>query len=69
MDDSLIDDAFYVKKQDWGTFVSRTVDDKPLVTSLTEEACIAATRCYLKWCQDGFTEKASSYAGTVGGKL
>jgi hypothetical protein len=66
---SLIDGAFTVDKASWGTWRSYDHEGRGLVTSLTEEACINATRCYLKWRQDGFTENASSYDGTVGGKL
>ena len=67
--DALIDNAFTVDKAKWGTFRSFDPEGKALVTSPTEEACIDATRCYLKWRQDGFTDVASSYDGTVGGKL
>ena len=67
--DALIDNAFTVDKAKWGTFRSFDPEGKALVTSPTEEACIDATRCYLKWRQDGFTDGASSYDGTVGGKL
>ena len=66
---ALIDNAFTVDKAIWGTYRSYDVEGKGLVTSLTEEACINATRCYLKWQQDGFTDSASSYDGIVGGKL
>ena len=66
---ALIDNAFTVDKARWGTFRSYDVEGKGLVTSLTEEACINATRCYLKWQQEGFTDGASSYDGVVGGKL
>ena len=51
----LHDNAFYVKKQRWGTYVSyRAETDQPLVTSLTEELCIHATRFYLKGLQEGW---------------
>ena len=66
---SLIDDAFTVDKARWGTWRSYDAEGKGLVTSLTEKACVYATRCYLKWRQDGFTENASSYDGVVGRKL
>jgi hypothetical protein len=66
---ALIDGAFTVDKASWGTWRSYDAEGKGLVTSLTEEACINATRCYLKWQQDGFTENANSYDGVVGGKL
>ena len=63
-----IDDAFYVKQQRWGTWNSYDKDDKSLLTSLTEEQCISATRFYLKGRQEGFSESAT-YEGQVGGKL
>jgi hypothetical protein len=66
---ALIDNAFTVDEASWGTWRSYDSEGKGLVTSLTEEACINATRSYLKWKQDGFTENASSYDGVVGGKL
>ena len=66
---TLIDGAFTVDKARWGTWRSFNAEGKELVTSISEEACINATRCYLKWQQEGFTEEATSYAGTVGGKL
>ena len=65
----LIDGAFSVRKQKWGTYVSFDTDGTELITSLTEETCIAATRWYLKAKQDGFTEVATTYNGSVGGKL
>ncbi len=64
----LIDDAFYVKQQKWGTWDSYDKDGKGLITSLTEEQCISATRFYLKGRQEGFPE-SKSYEGKVGGKL
>jgi hypothetical protein len=63
-----IDDVFYVKNQRWGTWVSYDKEDKPIITSLTEEQCISATRFYLKGRQEGFTE-SQTYEGVVGGKL
>ncbi len=71
MEQQLIDDAFYVKQQKWGTFDSYDKDGKCIITSLTEENCISATRAYLKWKQDGtLNQKAEkTYESTVGGKL
>ena len=66
---TLIDNAFTVDKASWGTWRSYDAEGKGLVTSPTEEACTNATRCYLKWRQEGFADGASSYEGTVGGKL
>ena len=63
------DDAFWVKKQRWGTFISVGSDDLEIITSLTEEMCIEATRSYLKQKQEGFTDNSPAYDGTVGGKL
>ena len=65
----LIDGAFTVDKARWGTFRSYDQEGKGLVTSLTESACIAATRFYLKAQQEGFTGEVSNYDGTVGEKL
>lgn len=62
------DDAFTVKKQRWGTYVSYDLEGNGLITSLTEEQCINATRWYLKEKQEGF-EDAKTYDSVVGGKL
>jgi hypothetical protein len=62
------DDYFRIEKQSWGTWKSYGKDGKLLITSLTSEACIAATREYLKWQQEGFPEN-NVYEGVVGGKL
>jgi hypothetical protein len=62
------DDYFRVEKQRWGTWRSIGKDGKFLVTSLTSETCIAATREYLKWQQEGFPEN-NIYTGVVEGKL
>ena len=63
------DDAFWVKRQRWGTFVSVGVDDREIITSLTEEQCVSATRWLLKCRQEGFPEESRSYDSVVGGKL
>jgi hypothetical protein len=65
----LIDEAFTVDKARWGTWRSFDKDGQAIITSLTEEQCIAATRWYLKQRQEGFTEQATTYDGVVGGKL
>ena len=49
---NLIDDCFYVEEQRWKTWKSFDLNKKPLITSLTEEICISATRYYLKWIQE-----------------
>ena len=56
MDKQLIDGAFYVEKKRWGTYQSYYPDGKGIMTSLTEELCISATRWYLKGLQEGFEE-------------
>ena len=69
-DKQLIDEAFYVEESTWKTWKSYDKDGKPLVTSLTTEACVAATRYYLKLKQeDNLNDIGVSYEGTVGGKL
>ena len=65
----LIDNAFTIDKAKWGTFRSYDHEGKALVTSPTEESCINATRCYLKWLQEGYTAEENGYAGKVEGKL
>ena len=71
---TIYDETFTVKKQRWGTHVSYSLtDDRELITSLTLESCVAATRFYLKGLQEGWeafgTESSVAYEGTVGGKL
>jgi hypothetical protein len=68
-DTVLIDGCFTVDKARWGTWRSFDSEGKPIITSLTEEECIAATRWYLKQRQEGFTEQVVTYDGVVGGKL
>jgi hypothetical protein len=62
------DDYFRVEKQRLGTWKSYDRNGTPIITSLTHEACIAATRQYLKWKQEGFPE-TQSHSGVVDGKL
>jgi hypothetical protein len=64
----LIDDAFYVEEKSYGLWYSTDKEDKGIITSLTEESCISATRFFLKGLQEGF-EEAVSYNGKVDGKL
>ena len=63
----LIDDTFTVEKARF-LWHSKDKDGNGLVSALTEDACIKATRFYLKGRQEGFTE-TTKYEGTVGGKL
>lgn len=66
---AMIDDCFFIKKQAWGTFVSVHKDGNALITSLTEDQCLNATRWYLKAKQEGFPSDSKSYDSVVGGKL
>jgi hypothetical protein len=67
-EENLIDDTFFVKQQKWGTWNSYDKEGKGLVTSLTEDQCISATRYILKGRQEGFPE-SKSYEGKISGKL
>jgi hypothetical protein len=67
-EENLIDDTFFVKQQKWGTWNSYDKEGKGLVTSLTEDQCISATRYILKGRQEGFPE-SKTYESEVGGKL
>tara|TARA_R110000868_G_scaffold204244_1_gene452297 strand:+ start:1453 stop:1662 length:210 start_codon:yes stop_codon:yes gene_type:complete len=64
----LVDDCFYVEKARWGVYHSYNKEEKRLITSLTEEGCINATRYYMKGLQEGFME-VKTHQGTVDGKL
>ena len=66
-DKKLIDDVFTVEKARF-LWHSKDKDGNGLVSALTEQACITATRFYLKGRQEGFSD-TKSYEGTVGGKL
>ena len=68
-DTHFIDGAFTVDKARWGTWRSFDRDGKEIITALTEENCVAATRWYLKQKQEGFTDDAKTYDSVVGGKL
>lgn len=50
-----IDDCFRVEQRKWGTWDSYNKDNQALITSLTKEDCIAATRFHLKRLQDANT--------------
>ncbi len=64
----LIDDCFYVQQKKYGLWDSTDLEGNGLVTSLTENQCISATRYILKGRQEGFPE-SKVHEGTVGGKL
>jgi hypothetical protein len=63
-----IDDTFRVEESRWKTWKSFHKNGDALITSLTRESCISATRFYLKGKQEGFSQ-SKSYEGVVGGKL
>jgi hypothetical protein len=65
----MIDDAFTVTQSNIGTWKSFDTGGNPLITSPTEDACVSATRFFLKGRQEGFTATATSYDSIVGGKL
>lgn len=69
MEKKLIDDCFYVEQKPYGLWDSTDKDGKGLITSLTEDSCIAATRFYLKGRQEGFPKPEKVHEGIVGGKL
>ena len=69
MEKKLIDDAFYVEQKSYGLWDSTDKNGKGIVTSLTEEHCINATRFVLKGQQEGWPEPEKVHDGTVGGKL
>lgn len=69
MEKKLYDDCFYVSKKKYGLWDSTDKDGKGLITALTEEECVKATRFYLKGCQEGWSDDRITYEGTVGGKL
>ncbi len=68
MEPNLYDDCFYVQQKKYGLWYSTDKEGNGLITSLTEDQCISATRFYLKGRQEGFPE-SKSYAGKVDGKL
>lgn len=67
-DTHFIDGCFTVDKARWGTWRSFDTEGNGIITALTEEQCVSATRWYLKCLQEGFPE-AATHEGTVGGKL
>jgi hypothetical protein len=70
MEKQLIDDAFYVKQKKYGLWDSYYPDGKGIITALTEEECVKATRFMLKLKQENrINEVGNTYSGTVDGKL
>ena len=65
------DDAFYVEEKKYGLWQSHYPDGKGIITSLTEDECVRATRWYLKAKQESEFDKTEqkTYDSVVGGKL
>jgi hypothetical protein len=64
------DDAFRVEEKKYGLWDSYDKDGKCIITALTEEECVRATRFYLKGLQEGWDDaNIVKHEGTVGGKL
>jgi hypothetical protein len=63
-----IDEIFRLEESRWKTWKSFDKNGNELITSLSRESCINATRFYVKGKQEGFAQ-ANTYEGTVGGKL
>ena len=65
------DDAFYIEQKKYGLWQSHYPDGGGIITSLTEDQCVTATRWYLKAKQEGEFDKSpeKTYDSTVGGKL
>ena len=68
-EDFWIDDCFRVQQCRWKTWNSYDKEGNCIITSLTKENCISATRFYLKGKQEGFDEPVITHEGVVGGKL
>jgi hypothetical protein len=69
MEPKLYDDCFYVQQKKYGLWYSTDKEGNGLITSLSEELCVSATRFYLKGRQEGFPEPEKVHEGVVGGKL
>jgi hypothetical protein len=70
MEKQLIDDCFYVSQKKYGLWDSYDKDGKGIVTALTEEECVKATRFMLKLKQENkLNGIENTYSGTVDGKL
>jgi hypothetical protein len=63
-----VDDCFTIKEKKWGTWDSFDREGKCIITSLTKQECINATRFYLKGKQEGWKE-TKTYSGEIAGKL
>lgn len=65
------DGAFRVEQKKSGLWDSYDKEGKCIITSLTEEQCVTATRWYLKQIQENTLDKTleKTYTSEVGGKL
>jgi hypothetical protein len=71
MEKKLYDDCFFVEEKKYGLWSSTDKEGNGIITSLTEEECVRATRWYLKAKQEGEFDKTEqkTYDSLVGGKL
>jgi hypothetical protein len=70
MEKQLIDEAFYVEQKKYGLWDSYDTNGKGIITALTEEECVKATRFMLKLKQENkLNQVGNTYSGTVDGKL
>jgi hypothetical protein len=65
------DGEFRVEQKKYGLWDSYDKEGKCIITSLTEEQCVTATRWYLKQIQENTLDKTleKTYTLEVGGKL
>ena len=68
MEKKMYDDCFSVEKARF-LWHSKDKEGNGLVSALTEEGCVRATRFYLKGLQEGWPDDTIKHEGTVGGKL
>jgi hypothetical protein len=63
-----IDDSFRVEQKKYGLWDSYDKDGKCIITALTEEQCVTATRWYLKQIQENTLDKTveRTYSSEVG---
>ena len=71
MEKKLYDDCFFVEEKKYGLWSSYDKEGNGIITSLTEDECVRATRWYLKAKQEGEFDKTEqkTYDSLVGGKL
>ena len=71
MEKKLYDDCFFVEEKKYGLWSSFDKEGNGIITSLTEDECVRATRWYLKAKQESEFDKTEqkTYDSVVGGKL